>query len=94
MQSILFDTCSQCGGTGQLFSAETVYLQIIRRLRELYRAGRLKSNVLIEVIDEVKQYFTKSVVSALEEECKRTIKVEMQPSMSREAYSLLALGDD
>lgn len=94
LQSILFDTCSQCGGTGQLFSAETVYLQIIRRLRELYRAGRLKSNVLIEVNDEVKQYFTKSVVSALEEECKRTIKVEMQPSMSREAYSLLALGDD
>ena len=71
-----------------------MYLQIIRRLRELYRGGRLKSNVLIEVNEEVKQYFTKSVVADLEAECKRTIKVEVQPTMSREAYSLLALGDE
>lgn len=94
LQSILFDTCSQCGGTGQLLSAETVYLQIVRRLRELYRAGRLKSDLLIEVNEEVGRYFTKAVIAQLEGECKRSIRLEVQTAMNREAYSLLAVSEN
>lgn len=94
LQSILFDTCSQCGGTGQLLSAETVYLQIVRRLREFYRAGRLKSDLLIEVNEEVGRYFTKAVIAQLEGECKRSIRLEVQTAMNREAYSLLAVNEN
>lgn len=93
LQTILYDTCSQCGGTGQLLSAETVYLQIVRRLRELYRAGRLKSDILIEVSEDVGRYFTKAVIAQLEGECKRTIRLDVQSTMNREAYSLLAVNE-
>lgn len=94
LYSLLFDDCSACGGTGVLLSAETVYLQILRRIRELYRMGRLSTDVLIEVHPEVASYFTKAVVADLSQQIKRTVRIETTQAMSREAYSLLALSED
>ena len=91
--SILFDTCSSCGGTGHVLKGETVYLQILRRLRELYRFGRLKTNVSILVHPDVGQFFTKQVLESLRTELQRTIQIENDATMGLEAYSLLALGD-
>ena len=91
--SILFDTCSSCGGTGHVLKGETVYLQIIRRLRELYRFGRLKTDVAIMVHPDVGLFFTKSVLESLHRELQRTIQIENDSTMGLEAYSLLALGD-
>ena len=91
--SILFDTCSSCGGTGDVLKGETVYLQILRRLRELYRFGRLKTDVSIVVHPDVGQFFTKQVLESLRTELQRTIQIENDATMGLEAYSLLALGD-
>ena len=91
--SILFDTCSSCGGTGHVLKGETVYLQILRRLRELYRFGRLKTDVSIVVHPDVGQFFTKQVLESLHAELQRTIQIENDATMGLEAYSLLALGD-
>ena len=91
--SILFDTCSSCGGTGHVLKGETVYLQILRRLRELYRFGRLKTDVSIVVHPDVGQFFTKQVLESLRTELQRTIQIENDATMGLEAYSLLALGD-
>ena len=91
--SILFDTCSSCGGTGHVLKGEMVYLQILRRLRELYRFGRLKTDVSIVVHPDVGQYFTKQVLESLRTELQRTIQIENDATMGLEAYSLLALGD-
>ena len=91
--SILFDTCSSCGGTGHVLKGETVYLQIIRRLRELYRFGRLKTDVAIVVHPDVGLFFTKQVLESLHRELQRTIQIENDATMGLEAYSLLALGD-
>jgi len=91
--SILFDTCSSCGGTGHVLKGETVYLQILRRLRELYRFGRLKTDVSIVVHPDVGQFFTKQVLESLRTELQRTIQIENDTTMGLEAYSLLALGD-
>lgn len=91
--SILFDTCSSCGGTGHVLKGETVYLQILRRLRELYRFGRLKTDVSIVVHPDVGQYFTKQVLESLRTELQRTIQIENDATMGLEAYSLLALSD-
>lgn len=91
--SILFDTCSSCGGTGHVLKGETVYLQIIRRLRELYRFGRLKTDVAIVVHPDVGLFFTKQVLESLHRELQRTIQIENDSTMGLEAYSLLALGD-
>ena len=53
------DTCPQCGiGTGYMLSGRTVYMQIVRRIRELFKSGRIKSNLEIEVHPEVAQYLT------------------------------------
>ena len=91
--SILFDTCSSCGGTGHVLKGETVYLQILRRLRELYRFGRLKTDVSIVVHPDVGVFFTKQVLESLRTELQRTIQIENDATMGLEAYSLLALGD-
>lgn len=91
--SILFDTCSSCGGTGHVLKGETVYLQILRRLRELYRFGRLKTDVSIVVPPDVGQFFTKQVLESLRIELQRTIQIENDATMGLEAYSLLALSD-
>lgn len=91
--SILFDTCSSCGGTGHVLKGETVHLQILRRLRELYRFGRLKTDVSIVVHPDVGVFFTKQVLESLRTELQRTIQIENDATMGLEAYSLLALGD-
>ena len=91
--SILFDTCSSCGGTGHVLKGETVYLQILRRLRELYRFGRLKTDVSIVVHPDVGVFFTKQVLESLRTELQRIIQIENDSTMGLEAYSLLALGD-
>ena len=91
--SILFDACSSCGGTGHVLKGETVYLQILRRLRELYRFGRLKTDVAIMVHPEVGQFFTNRVLESLRTELQKTIQIENDATMGLEAYSLLALSD-
>lgn len=91
--SILFDTCSSCGGTGHVLKGETVYLQILRRLRELYRFGRLKTDVSIVVHPDVGQFFTKQILESLHTELQRIIQIENDATMGLEAYSLLAVSD-
>lgn len=92
-QTILFDPCERCGGTGYLLSAETVYLQILRRLRELHRAGRLKTGIMVEAHPDVIRYFTDKVKRGLCDKLQRTVQTKAVPTMNREAYSLLALDE-
>lgn len=94
VEHILFDTCSTCGGTGSILSSESVFLQIVRRLRELAKEGRLRTDIQIEVHPHVAEYFTKSVRKSLSDELSRTIEVHGDNTMGREAYSLLALSKD
>ncbi|MCF0154275.1 MAG: ribonuclease E/G, partial [Veillonella sp.] len=91
IRSIVFDTCPQCGGTGAVLSAYSVYLQIVRRLRELKAAGRLRSDMEITVHPQVAACFTKQVLKDLEGELSRHIEVASDATMSVEGYSLLAL---
>ncbi len=93
LQSLLFDTCPQCGGTGYMLSGQTVYMQILRRIKELFKANRLKTDLEIEVHPEVGQYFTKQVCSDLKKSVGRQISVVINKDMSREGYSLIAVAD-
>lgn len=93
LQSLLFDTCSHCGGSGTVLSAQTVYLQILRRLRQLSRSGRLKTDIMITVHPEVGACFTKGVLKELHQELQRDIRVECDAVLHREAYSLLAVNE-
>ena len=87
------DTCPQCGGTGYMLSGRTVYMQIVRRIRELFKSGRIKSNLEIEVHPEVAQYLTKSVLDDLGASIGRSISIVVNPQISREGYSLMAVAE-
>lgn len=90
-QELLTDTCNSCGGAGYLLSAETIYLQIIRRLTQLKKSGRLKGDILIQTHPEVSAFFSKKVVEELSGRFSRTIVVESSKENAREAYALLSL---
>ena len=90
---LMFDTCPQCGGTGYMLSGRTVYMQIVRRIRELFKSGRIKTNLEIEVHLEVAQYLTKAVLEDLGESIGRKISIVVNPQISREGYSLMAIAE-
>lgn len=91
LQSVVFETCSQCGGTGFVLSGQSVYIQILRRLRELKAQGRLRTDVEVTMNPQVLPYFTKQVLSSLEDQLGRSIQVQEDPTMSPEGYSILSL---
>ena len=91
--TLMFDTCPQCGGTGYMLSGRTVYMQIVRRIRELFKSGRIKTNLEIEVHPEVAQYLTKAIVEDLGESIGRKISIVVNPQISREGYSLMAIAE-
>ena len=93
LQTLMFDTCPQCGGTGYMLSGRTVYMQIVRRIRELFKSGRIKTNLEIEVHPEVAQYLTKTIVEDLGESIGRKISIVVNPQISREGYSLMAIAE-
>ena len=93
LQTLMFDTCPQCGGTGYMLSGRTVYMQIVRRIRELFKSGRIKTNLEIEVHPEVAQYLTKAIVEDLGESIGRKISIVVNPQISREGYSLMAIAE-
>ena len=68
-------------------------MQIVRRIRELFKSGRIKSNLEIEVHPEVAYYLTKSVLEDLGNSIGRTISIVVNEQMSREGYSLMAVSD-
>ena len=91
LQTLMFDTCPQCGGTGYMLSGRTVYMQIVRRIRELFKSGRIKTDLELEVHPEVAQYLTKAVLVDLGESIGRKISIVVNPQISREGYSLMAV---
>ena len=76
-----------------MLSGRTVYMQIIRRIRELFKSGRIKSNLEIEVHPEVAQYLTKAVLEELGASIGRKISIVVNPQISREGYSLMAVAE-
>lgn len=93
LQTLLFDTCPSCGGTGYMLSGQTVYMQIVRRIYELYRSQRLRTNIEVEVHPEVARYLTKQACEKLTKKLGRRITVVVNEQISREAYSLIAVSD-
>lgn len=90
-QELLTDMCPSCGGVGYLLSAETIYLQIIRRLTQLKKGGRLRGDVLIQVHPEVAALFTKKKLEELSARLSHVIVAESTPNTNREAFALLSL---
>ena len=76
-----------------MLSGQTVYMQIVRRIYELYRSQRLRTNIEVEVHPEVARYLTKQACEKLTKKLGRRITVVVNEQISREAYSLIAVSD-
>lgn len=91
LYQVQFDPCDVCGGSGYLYSAETVVLQIIRRLRHMAANHQLRGDVLIEAHPDVLALLKdKKRKAEWERELKRTLYFEASDHPNREVFSILS----
>lgn len=87
----LYDQCPVCLGSGVLYSAETVAIQIIRHLRYLVFQKRAKGDLLIHAHPDVLALLKeKRKKKELEEELGRSLVMEESGHPNREVFSILS----
>lgn len=88
---VQYTPCTVCGGTGYLYAAESVALQIMRRLRQLVRERRLRGDVLIVAHASVLAVMReKKQVARWERELARSLHFEESVHANREVFSILS----
>lgn len=89
-----FSPCNVCGGSGYLYSPESVAIQIIRRLRHMVRVRQVSGDILISAHPEVLELLEeKKRRQALEQELCRTLHFENTHHPNREVFSILSYRD-
>ena len=93
LYQVQFSPCSVCGGSGYLYSPETVAIQIVRRLRHMVHVRHVAGDLLIsahaDVLDILKG---KKRREELERELKRQLHFEESGHPNREVFSILSYG--
>ena len=91
LHQVQFSPCNVCGGSGYLYSPETVAIQIIRRLRHMVQVRHVKGDFLIsahqDVVDFLKERKRRE---RLEQELSRTLHFEVSDHQNREVFSILS----
>lgn len=91
LYQVQFAPCDVCGGSGYLYSPETVTLQIIRRLRHLVKERHIHGDVLIVAHKDVLELLQdKKRKAALERELSRHLYFEESKHPNREVFSILS----
>jgi ribonuclease G len=94
IHQIQFAPCTVCGGSGMLYSPETVSIRIIRRLRELVRSGKVRGDLLIGAHPDVLALLQeKKQKAALERELARSLHFEDSQHANREVFTILSCSD-
>lgn len=94
LHQVQFSPCDVCGGSGYLYSPETVAIQIIRRLRHMVRARNIKGDLLISAHADVLEILQeKKQLEALERELARTLHFENTQHPNREVFSILSYSE-
>ena len=89
-----FSPCNVCGGSGYLYSPESVAIQIMRRLRHMVHVRHLKGDVLISAHPYVLAILEdKKRKQALELELKKTLHFEDTHHPNREVFSILSYNE-
>ncbi|MEM6369039.1 MAG: Rne/Rng family ribonuclease [Myxococcota bacterium] len=88
LSSRLHESCPYCAGRGTVKSAQTLALQILRRLRD---AGPGPGDVLVSAMPDVAKLLVASPeLAAMEKELGRSIHVEARSDYHREVFHLTA----
>lgn len=91
LYQVQFSPCDVCGGSGYLYSPETVAIQIIRRLRHMVQVRHIKGDILIEAHPDVLAMLKdKKRKAEWERELKRTLYFEESHHPNREVFSILS----
>lgn len=91
LHQVQFAPCNVCCGSGHLYAAESVAIQIIRRLRHMVRVGHVKGDVLISAHSEVLAILQdKKRKEALARELARDLYFEESRHPNREVFSILS----
>ncbi len=91
LYQVQFSPCDVCGGSGYLYSPETVVIQIIRRLRHMVQVHHVKGDILIEAHPDVLNLLKdKKRKAEWERELKRTLYFEASHHPNREVFSILS----
>lgn len=94
LHQVQFSPCSVCGGSGYLYSPETVAIQIIRRIRYMVHVRHVKGDLLISAHNEVLEIMEdKKYKESLETELARTLHFEDSHHPNREVFSILSYTD-
>lgn len=89
-----FSPCNVCGGSGYLYSPESVAIQIIRRLRHMVQVRQVRGDILISAHPEVLEILEeKKRRQSLEQELCRTLHFENTHHPNREVFSILSYRD-
>lgn len=95
LYQVQFSSCDVCGGSGVLYSPETVAIQIIRRLRYLAGSHHLQGDVLIEAHPDVLALLKdKKRKAEWERELKRTLYFEESHHPNREVFPSCPISPD
>ncbi len=91
LYQVQFSPCNVCGGSGYLYSPESVAIQIIRQLRHMVRVRHVKGDLAIcahadvlAILQDTKRR------EALERELSRTLHFEPSSHPNREVFSILS----
>ena len=94
LHQVMFSPCDICGGSGILYSPETVAVQIIRRLRNMVHDRHVKGDLLISAHAEVLAILgQKSQKESLETELSRSLYFEESGHANREVFSILSYSE-
>ncbi|MGE1063321.1 Rne/Rng family ribonuclease [Megasphaera paucivorans] len=91
LHQVQFSPCDVCGGTGYLYSPESVAIQIIRRLRDMVHVRHIKGDLLIQAHRDVLSILQdKKRKAAMERELARSLFFEESTHANREVFTILS----
>ena len=89
ISTVLYSECPFCQGSGRVQSPETVCVEIRRRLRAIFLTGHMDKNLLISAHPTVAQWCRNYCSKDMEREFSCQIKVEEDPAMGAEVFTIL-----
>lgn len=90
LDALLYTQCPCCEGRGRVQSPPTVSINIRRQLRRLSQSGRPALGFLVQTHPQVAEVLTAPAeLKKLQQELALIVKVEPQPALHPESYSIL-----
>lgn len=90
VEGVLYCECPHCQGRGRVQSPQTVIIKIVRAIRSIMRQPKAARSLLLQVHPQVaEQLQRQDIPGQLERELGCQIRVEAQPTLQAELYSIL-----